>query len=261
MSRRFVDRAGRLTAGFLAVLLISFGLSACGGGSADSGSDDLTVFAAASLTEAFTELGKVYEREHDGAKVTFSFAASSDLAGQVNAGAPADVFASADESNMVKVTEEGMNADEPVDFAGNVLKIAVPKGNPAGIASLADFADRKLKFAVCAPEVPCGNAARRLFELDGVTASIDTFEPDVKSVLTKVELGEVDAGLVYSSDVLAAGGKVDSVEIQDAGRVVNTYPIVLLKGGGNLDGGSDFIDLVTGSRGRAELERWGFLSP
>lgn len=253
-------------AALLLTLALTLGLVACGGGSGDaepggSDSDDLTVFAAASLTEAFTELGKAYEADHGGAKVTFSFAASSDLAGQINAGAPADVFASADEPNMQKVVEEGSNTGKPVNFAGNVLEIAVPKGNPGKVESLADLSRKDLKVALCAPEVPCGNAAKELLRIVGVTASVDSYEPDVKSVLTKVELGEVDAGLVYHSDVLAAGDGIDSVAIPETGKVVNTYPIVVTNGGENPAGGEDFIDLVLSEQGQRELARWGFRSP
>ncbi|MCO5315911.1 MAG: molybdate ABC transporter substrate-binding protein [Solirubrobacterales bacterium] len=248
------------TAGVVLLLSLAPGISACGS-SGDSEAGDLKVFAAASLTEAFTELGQVYEREHDGAGVTFSFASSSDLAGQINAGAPADVFASADEPNMEKVVDTGSNLDRPVNFAGNVLEIAVPKGNPGKVELLDDLAKGNLKVALCAPEVPCGNAAKELLDLVGVKASVDSYEPDVKAVLTKVELGEVDAGLVYHSDVLAAGEKIDSIRIPQTDRVVNTYPIVVVKGGENPEGGQDFIDLVVSDQGQKELAKWGFRSP
>lgn len=219
------------------------------------------MFAAASLTEAFTELGKIYEQEHAGSKVVFSFAGSSDLAAQIKNGAPADVFASADKPNMDKVVADGDNVGEPVDFAANVLEIAVPKGNPGKVSSLTDLADRNLKVAVCAPEVPCGNAAKQLFKVTGVKAGVDTYEPDVKSVLTKVELGEADAGLVYHTDVIAAGDRIDSIPIPETGKVVNTYPIVAVDGGGNPKGGQDFVELVTGEKGQTELKKWGFRSP
>lgn len=219
------------------------------------------MFAAASLTEAFTELGKVYEEQNDGSTARFSFGASSDLAGQINAGAPADVFASADEPNMAKVVDAGSNAGEPVSFAANVLVIAVPKGNPGQVESLEDLADKRLKVAVCAAEVPCGNAARRLFDIVGVKASIDTEEPDVKAVLTKVELGEVDAGLVYHSDALAAGDRIEAIEIRQADRALNTYPIVTVKDGPDPRAGQGFIDLVQSDQGQKTLEKWGFRSP
>jgi len=258
--RGFTDPGRALALALTVALVSASGLAACGG-SGNSGNGDITVFAAASLTEAFTELGKVYERQHDGARVTFSFAASSDLAGQINNGAPADVFASADEPNMDKVVAGGDNVGEPAAFAGNVLEIAVPKGNPGKVGSLADLSGPDLKVAVCATEVPCGNAARDLFKVVGVEGAVDTYEPDVKSVLTKVELGEVDAGLVYHSDAIAAGDRIDSIRIPQAGRVVNTYPIVVVDGGDNPAGGQDFADLVLSDPGQAELEQWGFRSP
>jgi len=244
----------------LAALVLAVGVVACGGSDdSDSGDGgDLTVFAAASLTEAFTNLGKQYESEHEGATVKFNFAASSDLAAQIDQGAPADVFASADEPNMEKVVDAGMADGEPQTFAGNVLEIAVPKGNPGKVNGLDDLSQQGLKVAICDIEVPCGNAATQVFEKAGVDASIDSYEPDVKSVLTKVELGEVDAGLVYHSDVLAADGKVDSIRIPARDQVVNIYPIVVVKDAGNAEGGQDFIDLVLSDDGQAELERWGF---
>lgn len=252
-----------LLAALAAVAGLAFALAACGSDDSGSGGGGgkVTVFAAASLTEAFTELGKQYEAEHDGSSVAFSFGASSDLAGQIDQGAPADVFASADEANMEKVVESGMNDGEPRNFAGNVLEIAVPKGNPAGIKNLDDFADKALKLAICDVEVPCGNAATEVFSKAGVDASIDSYEPDVKSVLTKVELGEVDAGLVYHSDVLAAGDRIDSIAIPKQFEVVNTYPIVAIKDAANPDGAQDFIDLVLSEDGQAEMKKWGFREP
>lgn len=255
--------ARMLLAALAAVAGLAFALAACGSDDSGSGGGGgkVTVFAAASLTEAFTELGKQYEAEHDGSSVAFSFGASSDLAGQIDQGAPADVFASADEANMEKVVESGMNDGEPRNFAGNVLEIAVPKGNPAGIKNLDDFADKALKLAICDVEVPCGNAATEVFSKAGVDASIDSYEPDVKSVLTKVELGEVDAGLVYHSDVLAAGDRIDSIAIPKQFEVVNTYPIVAIKDAANPDGAQDFIDLVLSEDGQAEMKKWGFREP
>lgn len=219
------------------------------------------MFAAASLTEAFTELGEAYEEQNGGSSVKFSFGASSDLAGQINAGAPADVFASADEPNMAKVVDAGSNAEEPVSFAANVLVIAVPKDNPGHVKGIEDLAEEDLKVAVCAPEVPCGNAARKLFDIVGVKASIDTNEPDVKAVLTKVELGEVDAGLVYHSDALAAGDRIEAIDVPEAGKALNTYPIVIVRDGSDTKAGRDFVDLVRSDQGQKTLEKWGFRSP
>jgi molybdate transport system substrate-binding protein len=258
--RRFVDR--RLLA-VLGALILAIGLVACGGSDdSDSGDGgDLTVFAAASLTEAFSDLGKQYEAEHDGAKVKFNFASSSDLAAQIDQGAPADVFASADEPNMQKVVDADMTDGDPEAFAGTVLEIAVPKGNPGNVKSLDDLSREDLLVAICDVEAPCGNAATEVLGKAGVDASIDSYEADVKSVLTKVELGEVDAGLVYHSDVLAAGDKIDSIRIPERDQVINVYPIAVVKGAGNPEGGQDFIDLVRGDDGQAELAKWGFRAP
>lgn len=257
MSRRSSEvRIGAL----LAALVLAVGVAACGG-SGDGDGGKVTVLAAASLTEAFTALGEQYEAAHEGSEVVFNFAASSELAAQIESGSPGDVFASADEPNMDKVVDAGMADGDPVAFAGNVLAIAVPKGNPGKVTGLDDLSSGNLKVAVCDVEVPCGNAAAGVFENAGVEPSIDSYEPDVKAVLTKVELGEVDAGLVYSSDVLAAGDEIDSIEIPDDVQVVNTYPIALVKDAGNPDGGQGFIDLVLSDAGRAELEQWGFRSP
>lgn len=247
-------------AALLAALVPGTVVTACGSGdSGDAGK--VTVFAAASLTEAFTELGAIYEQENDGAEIEFNFAASSDLAAQIDSGAPADVFASADEPNMEKVTAAKMNDGAPQAFAGNVLEIAVPKGNPGGVEGIDDLARKNLLVTVCDLEVPCGNAAREVFAKAGVEPAVDTYEPDVKSVLTKVELGEVDAGLVYHSDVLAAGEKIDSITIPAAFEVINTYPIVLLEEAADPEGGRAFIDIVLGDAGQAELEKWGFRNP
>lgn len=251
----------RRFAAILAALALSVGVAACGNSDDSDSGEKVTVFAAASLTESFTELGKQFEAEHEGTTVEFSFGASSDLAGQIDQGAPADVFASADEPNMQKVVDSKMNDGEPQVFAGNVLEIAVPKDNPGKVTGLEDLSNPDLKVAVCDLEVPCGNAASQVFEKAGVKPEVDSYEPDVKSVLTKVELGEVDAGLVYHSDVLASGEKIDSIVIPKRYEVINTYPIVVVKDASNPDGGREFIDLVLSEAGQAELEKWGFRKP
>lgn len=221
----------------------------------------MTVFAAASLTESFAALGEEFEAGHDGSEVEFNFAASSELAAQIEAGAPADVFASADEPTMDRIVSSGMNEGQPRAFARNVLAIAVPESNPGDVRGLDDFAKKNLRVAVCDVEVPCGNAAAEVFRKAGVEPSVDTYETDVKAVLTKVELGEVDAGLVYASDVLAAGDKVDSLEIPEDVQVVSTYPIVTIRDSADSDAAAAFIDLVLSEPGQAELENWGFRKP
>ncbi|MPZ83253.1 MAG: molybdate ABC transporter substrate-binding protein [Actinophytocola sp.] len=219
------------------------------------------VFAAASLTESFTELGKRFEAENPDAEVTFNFGGSSALAKQINEGAPADVFASASPTNMTQVTDSGAATDEPTTFVRNTLMIAVPAGNPGGITGLADFAEDGKKIALCAEQVPCGAAAKKALDAAGVTARPDTLEQDVKAVLTKVQLGEVDAALVYKTDVRAAGDKVEGIEFPEAAEAVNDYPIVSLAEAPNAGGAKAFVDFVLSDKGRAVLTDAGFDGP
>jgi molybdate transport system substrate-binding protein len=216
----------------------------------------ITVLAAASLTEAFTTIGKNFRTAHPGTSVTFSFGSSSTLATQVNQGAPGDVFASADERTMRLVTGAG-NAGDPRIFATNTLEIAVPPGNPGKITGLADFADGSKKTALCAEEVPCGAAARRVFAKAGITPEPASYETDVKAALRKVEQDEVDAALVYRTDVAAAGDKVDGISFPEAASVINKYPIVVLNGSANSATAAAFADYVTGP-GERILGRAGF---
>jgi molybdate transport system substrate-binding protein len=252
----------------VAVLLA--GLAGCGGdgsGTADtrSGGDGedraITVLAAASLTEAFTELGERFEAATPGAAVTFSFAASSELATQIEQGAPADVFASASADTMALVEEAGLLAGRPEVFATNTLEIAVPPGNPAGVRGLDDFADEDLSIALCAPEVPCGSAAEKVFELAGITPAPDTLEADVKAALSKVTIGEVDAALVYRTDVIAAGDDVEGIEFPEAADAPNAYPIAVLADSGAPEVARDFVDLVRSAEGADVLSAAGFDVP
>jgi molybdate transport system substrate-binding protein len=221
----------------------------------------VTVFAASSLTGVFTDLGKQFEKAHPGTKVQFSFGASSDLAQQITQGAPADVFASASTDPMDEVTKDGDASGRPTVFVRNKLIIAVPKGNPAHVTTLADFAKPQLKIALCAKEVPCGSAAVTAFQLAGVKPKPDTYETDVKAALQKVILGEVDAALVYVTDVKAAGGKVEGVQFAESDGAINFYPIVGLEGGADAAGGKAFIDLVLSKSGRHRLYAAGFMHP
>jgi molybdate transport system substrate-binding protein len=237
------------------------GLAGCEGSAADDGGQTLTVFAAASLTDVFTDLGAALEDQQPGLEVRFNFAGSSALATQIVQGAPADVFASANETQMSVVTDAGLAADEPAVFASNVLEIAVPAGNPGGVTGLADFAREDLTLAVCAPDVPCGAAAAQVFAAAGVTAVPDTQEEDVRAALTKVELGEVDAALVYASDVASAGESVDGVAFPEAEQAVNDYPITRLADAANPDAARAFVDLVLSEAGRRALTDAGFREP
>jgi molybdate transport system substrate-binding protein len=236
------------------------GLVGCGtGGEQSSGGDvgAVTVFAAASLTESFTRIGTDFEAANPGAKVTFNFAGSSALATQINQGAPADVFASAAPANMKTVTDAGGADGTPTTFVRNQLVIAVPKGNPKGVTGLADLAKPGVKVALCAEQVPCGAAAKKA----GVTVPPVTLEQDVKAALSKVKLGEVDAALVYRTDVRAASSDVDGVEFPESAKAVNDYPLVVLKAAPNKGGARAFVQYVLSDRGRSVLTQAGFQAP
>ncbi|WP_329003919.1 molybdate ABC transporter substrate-binding protein [Kribbella sp. NBC_00709] len=220
-------------------------------------SGTITVFAAASLTGTFTQLGKDFEAAHPGVKVNFNFAGSSALAKQINEGAPADVFASAAPKNMDDVKDKGT----PTNFVSNTLEIAVPKGNPGKITGLKDFADKNKKIALCAVQVPCGAAADKVFKATGIAAQPDSLEQDVKAALTKVGLGEVDAALVYKTDVLSAKDKVEGIEFPEASKAVNEYPIATLTKAPNADGAKAFVDYVLSDKGKAVLTAAGFSAP
>lgn len=212
-------------------------------------SGTITVFAAASLSESFDAIADAFTAQHPGVDVVLSFGGSSGLATQISEGAPADVFAAASQEAMTIVSSEARA------FATNVLEIVVPAGNNAGVVGLEDFANSDLEIAVCAVEVPCGAAAEKLFTAAGITPQIDTYEQDVRAVLTKVELGEVDAGLVYLTDVRAAGDTVEGIEV-DSARV--EYPIVALTDSAVA---AAFIDFVLSARGQAILQAAGFGAP
>jgi molybdate transport system substrate-binding protein len=220
----------------------------------------ITVLAAASLTEAFTTLGKQFEAAHPGASVKFSFAASSALVQQIKQGAPADVFASASVKNMTQVSDAG-DAVKPTNFASNSMEIAVPPSNPANITTLADLAKGGVKVALCQVEVPCGATAQAVFKNANLTVKPVTEEEDVKSTLTKVELNEVDAALVYVSDVTAAGSKVKGIEIPADVNATTEYPIAALTKAPNPSGAQAFVDYVLSAEGVAVLTADGFAKP
>jgi molybdate transport system substrate-binding protein len=251
-----------------AVLLATAGCSADASAPAASPSPTthaitgtITVFAAASLSKTFTELGRQFEKANPGSTVTFSFAGSSDLVTQLDGGAPADVFASADETNMKKAIAAGVTDGDPVDFATNVLAIAVPPGDPAHIRGWSDLARPGVKTVVCAPQVPCGAATARVETTTGVKLSPVSQESSVTDVLGKVSSGEADAGVVYVTDVKGAGTSVGSVPFPEAKDVVNTYPIAAIEHGPNATGGAAFIAYVTGPEGKKVLEAAGFGTP
>jgi molybdate transport system substrate-binding protein len=226
-----------------------------GGG---GGGDGITVFAATSLTEAFTTIGTAFEATPDGAPVEFSFDASSALVGQITEGAPADVFASADTANMDKLTEANLQGTDPVTFATNLLTIIVAKANPAGVTGVDDLADPDLKVVLCAEEVPCGNYANQILEAAGVDVTPVSLEENVRGVVTKVTSGEADAGIVYVTDVTAAGDAADAVEIPQDINVLAEYPIATVGASENPEVGEAFVDFVTGDEGQAILAQYGF---
>jgi molybdate transport system substrate-binding protein len=254
------NRAGIGAAALLALLALSACSSSDDSG-AGTGTGTVTVFAAASLEEAFTALGEEFEEAHPGTKVEFSFGGSDSLAASITGGAPADVFASASPTTMEIVTDADGAVGAPAVFVRNRLQIATLPGNPHDIASLQDLADPGLKVVLCDEEVPCGAAAQQVLDAAGVELTPVSYEQDVKGALTKVELEEADAALVYQTDVNAAGDAVAGVEFPESAEAVNDYPIVQLKDAPNADAAQAFIDLVTSGEGQRVLTSAGFLAP
>ena len=218
----------------------------------------LTVFAAASLKATFTQIGTIFQTENPGSTVTFNFAGSADLVTQLTAGAPADVFASADTDNMTKATTANLVSGTPVTIATNILTIVTPPGNPAGIASFADLAKSGVDVVVCAPQVPCGAAAATVETNTGVTLTPVSEENSVTDVLGKVTSGQADAGLVYVTDAKNAGAKVTEIDFPQAAVVVNVYPIATLTASTQPALATRFVDLVVGPQGQQVLAAAGF---
>lgn len=257
------------------LLLLGAGLAACGSGSSSGTatpgtidtragrtlSGDINVFAAASLTDTFTALGDSFSAAHPDVTVVLNLAGSSALATQINQGAPGDLFAAASPATMQTAVDAGGAAGDPEVFARNSLQIAVPPGNPGGITALADLSDDDLTIALCAVEVPCGAAAATVFEAAGLTPAPDTLEQDVRAALTKVELGEVDAALVYTTDVLAAGDAVEGIRFPESEEAVSDYQIVVLAEAPNPDAAHAFVDHVRSEEGRRVLTDAGFDVP
>ena len=220
-------------------------------------SGPITVLAAASLTESFNQIGRRFEDSHPGVHVTFSFDASSTLVQQAAAGAPADVLATADTDTMQKAVDAGA-VSAPTVFAHNRLALIVAKGNPKGIHGLADLSRPGLVVVLCAAEVPCGKFAAQSLAKAGANVTPKSLEPNVKGVVSKVTLGEADAGIVYSTDVKAAGDKAEGVAIPPEQNVVADYPIAILRSAANLPGAAAFVAFVRSGEGTAVLTGAGF---
>jgi molybdate transport system substrate-binding protein len=253
-----------------ALVAVAALVAGCGGSgdsqapAGSSGSASVTgtinVFAAASLQEAFTKLGKRFESAHPGSKVVFNFGPSSGLAEQIGQGAPADVFASASTRSMDQVVAGG-DAAKPTDFVMNKMQIAVPPDNPAGIHTVADLAKKGVKVALCQAQVPCGATALKVFDNAKIKVTPVTQEVDVKATLSKVKLGEVDAGVVYVTDVVAAGGSVKAIAIPDDVNASTTYPIATVTGSKNKSTAQALVDYVLSPDGLAALTAAGFDKP
>ncbi|MYT74098.1 MULTISPECIES: molybdate ABC transporter substrate-binding protein [unclassified Streptomyces] len=266
-THRILQVTGASAAALLAV-------SACSSSDDSSGSDSsasasskdkisgtVTVFAAASLKESFTTLGEQFEKAHPGTKVTFSFGGSDSLAASITGGAPADVFAAASPKTMKIVTDKGDAAGTPSTFVRNQLEIATLPGNPDKVASLKDLTNKDLKVVLCAKEVPCGAAADKALTASKLKLTPVSYEQDVKAALTKVELKEADAAVVYKTDVHAAGDKVEGVEFPESTDAINDYPIAQLKDSKNSAAAKAFIALVQSAEGQKVLTSAGFLKP
>jgi molybdate transport system substrate-binding protein len=243
------------------LLVVAVVAAGCGGNDDSPGGEsptEIKVFAAASLTAAFSQLGEQYTAANGGTKVTFNFAGSQVLATQIRQGAPADVFASADVPNMDKAKDL---VDPPQNFASNLLRIVVEKGNPRGVKGLGDLARKDLKVVLAAPEVPAGRYAEQILDKAGVTVQPVSQEDNVKAVVTKVSLGEADAGIVYATDVTAGGDKIEGVDIPKDQNVTATYPIATVKASKHQQQAQAFVDLVRSPDGQRVLESFGFLPP
>lgn len=257
----------RLTTALLGLALAATSLTACGetsdgdSTSTGGGAKTVTVFAAASLTESFTALGKTFEASHPGVKVRFNFGGSSALAQQITQGAPVDVFAAASPATMKTVTDASLAEGQPRTFVRNRLQIATPADNPGKVAGLKDLADPKLKVVLCAEQVPCGAAAKKALAAADVAVKPASLEQDVKGALNKVTLGEADAALVYRTDVKAAGAKARGIDFPEAAQAINDYPIATLSKAPQPDLAKQFVQLILSAQGRGVLTAAGFDAP
>ncbi|MEV8311211.1 molybdate ABC transporter substrate-binding protein [Streptomyces flavidovirens] len=250
-----------ITASLLVPLLAACGSENGGTGSQageERGTTRITVLAAASLTDVFTAAGAAYEKEHAGTEVTFSFNGSQELASQVRQGVPADALVTADTNTMDGLKE---NTGDPVVIARNRLTIATARGNPEKIGGLKDLSRSGLKVVLAAPEVPVGRYSQKILDGAGVKVRAVSQEPNVRAVLSKVELGEADAGLVYVTDAAAAGGKVGTVAVPDAQNAVASYPAAVLDDSEHREGASDFVRWLASPKAQKLLRDAGFQAP
>lgn len=236
-------------------------LAGCGGDGSSGPARTLTVSAAASLTDVFTELEQRFEADNPGVDVVMNAGASSDLAQQIVNGAPADVFASANIPQMDNVTEADLAEGEPEIFVTNQLTIVLPPGNPQGVESFADLADPDVALVVCAEQVPCGAATKEIQEGSGVTLMPVSEEPDVRSVLSQVTTGNADAGVVFVTDAISAGERIERIDFPESDTVISEYPIVALTGAQEPELAAMFVELVRSDEGRQVLEAGGFGTP
>ncbi len=256
----------RLTTGIAGLALLATAAAGCGdtddtSGGSGGGGKTVTVFAAASLTETFTQLGKTFEGSHPGVKVRLNFGGSSALAQQITQGAPVDVFASASPATMKTVTDAQLADGQPQTFVRNRLQIATPADNPGKVTDLKDLTDPKLKVVLCAEQVPCGAAAGKALSAAGLTVKPVSLEQDVKGALNKVTLGEADAALVYRTDVKAAGAKVHGIDFPESAKAINDYPLVTLTKAPQPALAKEFVQLVLSPQGKSVLSAAGFEAP
>lgn len=240
------------------------GTTGAGGGSGGAEAE-LTVSAASSLTEAFGKIGNAFEAANPGTTVTFNFGPSDGLAGQINEGAPVDVFASASPTWMDSVQDDGPGVTDRADFAQNRLAIIVPADNPAGIENLDDLTEDGVQLVIAAEGVPAGDYAREIFQNAGISkaalANVVSNEEDVKAVITKVMSGEADAGIGYVTDVTPdVSDEVTPIPIPDEVNVIATYPIAVVNGSQEADLAQGFVEYVLGD-GQQTLAEYGFLPP
>ena len=257
--RRIGTAAGGACLAAVSLLAASCGGTATAASSKPTGT--VVVFAAASLSGAFDKIGTQFEKANPGVSMKFNYAGSSSLATQIKQGAPADVFASADTQSMNTVTSGGGADGSPQTFAKNRMEIIVAPGNPKHITSVADLAKSGVQVVTCASAVPCGIYAQQIFKKAGITVKPVSEETSVSSVVTKVTLGQADAGIVYVTDVKANGSKTTGVAIPANENQITSYPIAEIKGAPNPTASAAFISYVLGGAGQQVLKSFGFMPP